>query len=139
MIKILQEWLNLNLTKDLTVVEDETFYYNIILDEVSFAKNIPLSHDKEFVDFYNSLGLIYDCGPFLMSFLHEVGHYFTLEDEELDEYWEDYLNNANTLQLTAYYNHPIEKAATIWAVEYINKNIDKIKSLENKLNERIDK
>ena len=135
MIKILNDWVHQYITEELTVVPAEDFYYEAETETIGFATSIYQEHDKDFVDLAFSLGLKYDVNAFLLSFLHEIGHFFTVEDESLDPYWEDYLANKDTWQHTKYYEHPVEKIATEWAITYINYNIEALKKLNESLKE----
>lgn len=135
MIKILNDWVHQYITEELTVVPAEDFYYEAETETIGFATSIYQEHDKEFMDLAVSLGLKYDVNVFLLSFLHEIGHYFTLEDDSLDPYWLDYIENRNTWQPVKYYEHPVEKIATEWAINYINYNIENLKKLNNLLKE----
>lgn len=129
MIQILDKWVKENIDEGLIVVADDHFYYDLIANKIGFAFNIDSHHDKDFVDFAYSLGLNYTCDAFILSFFHEVGHFFTVENEELDPYWPEYIAHANEWQPIKYYQYPVEKIATQWAVDYINNNIEVIKSL----------
>ncbi len=64
---------------------------------------------------------------FAMSILHELGHHYTV-DLFSDEQWEEEATESSLLGLTgaerhqAYFNLPIERAATEWAVMVYKEN-----------------
>lgn len=64
---------------------------------------------------------------FALSILHELGHHYTV-DLFSDEQWEEEATESSLLGLTgsarhqAYFNLPIEKAATEWAVMVYREN-----------------
>ena len=64
---------------------------------------------------------------FAMSILHELGHHYTV-DLFSDEQWEEEATESSLLGLTgaerhqAYFNLPIERAATEWAVMVYREN-----------------
>lgn len=79
---------------------------------------------------------------FLISFLHELGHHYTLDELSEDEVNESLdtkrrINNEYTdgridLQ-EEYFNLPDEAIATNWAIEYIRNNRKKIDEFWSKL------
>lgn len=79
---------------------------------------------------------------FLISFLHELGHHYTLDELSEDEVNESLdtkrrINNEYTdgridLQ-EEYFNLPDEVVATNWAIEYIRNNRKKIDEFWSKL------
>lgn len=68
---------------------------------------------------------------FLVSLLHEVGHYYTIDDFEEDELLNDELIKdelSNDQQITEeernfkYFSLPVEYAATEWAINFLKDN-----------------
>jgi hypothetical protein len=70
--------------------------------------------------------------PFSMvvfSFLHEIGHYYTMDnftDKEIKQYLKFSKNlsekDVTEKTLIQYFDYPFERAATCWAVKYYKKN-----------------
>lgn len=76
---------------------------------------------------------------FAMSVLHELGHHYTVDyfnDDEWAEQASEKLLNLLTgsARYQAYYNQPIEKAATMWAVEVFNENKKVMRAWNHRLN-----
>ena len=79
---------------------------------------------------------------FLISFLHELGHHYTLDElseEEVNESLDtkrrinnEYTDGRIDLQ-EEYFNLPDEAVATNWAIEYIRNNRKKIDEFWSKL------
>lgn len=73
-----------------------------------------------------------------MSILHELGHHYTV-DLFSDEEWclqatEECLGDlTGTERCQAYYNLPIEKIATNWAVEVYNTNSEAMRAWNHRL------
>ena len=130
-VEFLDSWVKESFSEDLSVVEADDFYYMPETDEIGFSKYVYQEHDDKFLKFAQELGLEYDVDVFLLSLLHEVGHYFTIEDEELDAYWKIRLDKGAPTNVDEYYRDPIEAAATKWAVDYINDNFNEIEKLTN--------
>ena len=84
---------------------------------------------KRVLEYAKELGLCYNPGPWVLAFFHEVGHSETLLDDSLDEFWEAYFDRQDIMTISDYVRHPIESAATEWAVNYINENIEEVKQM----------
>lgn len=128
-VEFLDSWVKKEFSEDLSIVEADDFYYMPETDEIGFSKYVYEEHDAKFLEFAQELGLEYDVDVFLLSLLHEVGHFFTIEDEELDIFWKARLDNGAPTDVDEYYRDPIEAAATKWAVDYINNNFNEIEKL----------
>ena len=128
MLSVLQKWLNDHDCEELKVEYDTEFEYRILEDIITITPNISYDYD-EFMRFALSRGLELNPGPWVIAFFHEVGHAKTLLEDWVDEWIEDYFETRDSLQLAAYMEHPIELAATDWAVDYINNNQEEIKQL----------
>lgn len=80
----------------------------------------------------------------LMTLLHEIGHFYTL-DEYYEETSEDILNEENSLRIRfmfdsgsdlmidQYFDMGSEWVATEWAIDWIRKNPEKAKEMEERL------
>jgi len=114
----------------------DDFYYFYDSSTVTFAFVTTEWIDKQFVKFYETLGLNVKCDTFLLSLFHEIGHHHTIEEVEEEDYiysqdvkdWIDEQEASEEL-LDMYFNLPDEKIATQWAVDYINTHIDEVYNL----------
>lgn len=137
----LTEWLT-ERGYELEVHEcDDEFFYCEPLSFIAVAttgKDI----DAHFLRFVRELGCTLDfSNAFIPEFLHEVGHDNVNGDFDDDE-WEEYREWEHTFvgrdmstyeaQLE-YLNHPIERAATQWAVDYINSHEEEIAAMADRL------
>jgi hypothetical protein len=91
-----------------------------VIDEIEFEGNKFLEkYLYEEFDLY-----IQQEKMFIFSILHEVGHYFTFDMNNFDDYCK-MLNNIQDEDYLSYRKIPEEYKADKWAVEFIknNKNI----------------
>lgn len=131
------------LTSDFCYFSDSNIIgYSFLVEEVN---------DALFMNVINSLSPIVSCDIFLWSFLHELGHHQTIEDfsiKELKKYYKTKaklskrLSKAKTdlqkLELKKqYFVLPDEYAATAWAVNFVNANLNKVQALWTKLQPEI--
>ena len=138
---ILDTWLKDN-GFDLTTRFEQDFGYYHNENVIAFGLLTTEKNDECFSNFVSDLGG-YDGLGFLYSFFHELGHHETYDDisdrdyeygrmvkayladkEELDEY-----------DLYTYFNLPIERAATEWAIAYINDHTPETFGLMDKVRE----
>ena len=136
----LNNWLKEN-KFDCRAEFDDEFLYDLENGNIHYSLVVPKSHDiyyLKLVKFYAPE--IEECDNFILSFFHELGHNQTemdFSDIEFDAYGEflqkiDEKFNSENSETTEwdylkYYMHPIEIAATEWAVQYILGNPRKIK------------
>ena len=113
------------------IADDELFYSMFVYEDT----------DRDWKDWLrDTYGNRYDekFSTFVLSFLHEVGHYFTIDDFD-DE--EQFANKSDltidldcdsdelqTEKRRAYWELPVEKAATDWAIDFYN---DRKNQMEN--------
>ena len=76
------------------VAKMKTDFYSYPTErKVFFSPFIPsVETDNAFMDNAYKMGLNYDCGNFIISLLHEIGHcetWFLLTDEEKDFYYDE--------------------------------------------------
>ena len=102
--------------------ESELIQYTIFLHQDS---------DIYFSDFIKKEFNFSVSDIFLVSLLHEVGHYYTIDDFEEDELLNDELikdDLSNDQQITEkernfrYFSLPVEYAATEWAINFLKDN-----------------
>lgn len=117
---------------------DEQFDMNN--NTITWAEYKATATNKRF--FENALSLTdeINASPFTLIVLHEIGHYFTLDDFD-DEYFNEMTAYEMILSETAtrkecelfHFQLPYEEAATKWAIDFIKENQDIIKELEKKI------
>jgi hypothetical protein len=140
---LLDNWLKEN-GFDLTTRFEQDFGYYHNENVVAFGLLTTEKTENCFTTFVEDLGGYRELG-FINSFFHEVGHHETYDDisdrdyeygrmvkayladkEELDEY-----------DLYTYFNLPIERTATEWAVAYINDHTPEVYDLMDKVRDII--
>ena len=138
----------------LTAFQGEEFSYSPITNSVFFAYEALEDSALYFMNHFQSMAPDIECDFFLASLLHEVGHHFTLNNfssKEISDYYDDtesiraYLEDEDGDKETgnyAYFDLPVEKAATQWAIDYIRNNVEKIadfwsKFLEARVQEEV--
>lgn len=105
--------------------KEEIITYSLVVSE---------RMDNLFLDFARKNGLKIDCGIFLLSFFHELGHYETMDEltdaeETRCERVKAKLDSNKDIDCYKYFSLLDEWLATSWAIDYINNNIDTIKQL----------
>lgn len=112
---------------------------NIIIIEKEYDASI----DEYFLSHLRGLGLKKEVNAIILSILHELGHYATVDtftefEWKIDSLRKETLCFANEDDSPAeimrkYYETPTEKAAQMWAVKTVNEHPDFIKDLEKVL------
>jgi len=138
----------------LTAFQGDEFSYSPITNTVFFAYEALEDSALYFMNHFQSVAPDIECDFFLASLLHEVGHHFTLDNfspKEISDYYDDveniraYMEDKDGDKETAdyaYFDLPVEKAATQWAIDYIRNNVEKIadfwsKFLEARVQEEV--
>ena len=134
--KELSLWFNAHGITNLEFVEGEDFCYYHNQHVVQWGMFETPRLDANFRQFFHEYGLKDDnIHIFMLSLLHEVGHYMTLHyfsDEEINK---DTVAKENRLSDRTidtdywYWELPIEFDANMWAINFINKNPDWMISL----------
>lgn len=119
---------------DINVVCSSDFYYDFEKNELGWSFLANERQDETFTEFFEKVLNCQTCNTFIYSLFHEVGHKMTYESfsgmewllyrlkvDDLDE-----VEDARERDFM-YYNLPIERAASEWAVEYISNHIYEIK------------
>lgn len=103
---------------------DNEFYWGCSSDTISYCFVHSETFIEDFTYVCNDIGLEYDIDIFWLSFFHELGHSMTYHLVDDDEAWEaDFLSGMD------YYYCNREYYATEWAVNYINRNVEKVQEL----------
>ena len=118
---------------------ESLIHYTLVISE---------RQNTHFMDNFNKLAPDINCDVFLASFLHELGHHETLHmfDDADEAYCRDYkemlhsrlineipIGEAEAEIYRQYFNLPDEYEATMWAIEYMRENADKVKELWEKI------
>lgn len=141
--RILNRWLKAHgYTIRVFASTEFAWYWNE--DKISYVPFEEEEIDTRFMAFAKSLGLRVDCGSFIVSFFHELGHYETEDDldylqEQYCEDVKDTLDKDSVKDLMVYFNLDDEKMATQWAVDFINENVDDVGELAIELSKAFTK
>ena len=117
---------------------DTDFAYYTNKNLITYAFFTPEKNSKSFLKFCENLFPNIHADIFLWSFMHELAHHETeddIEDEEWEEYEEKITHNISDEE---YYNLIPERAATVWAGEYIQSHVDEVAELWNELQPAIE-
>lgn len=127
------------------------FAYWIGEDRITYNVLLPETATDYFMDNFNRLAPDIDCDPFLASILHELGHAETLEYmEEVEELYCYKMKHQIEIECQGdcseekikelhqrYFDLPDEHEATMWAIEYIRNNYEKMAKFWDNLREAI--
>ena len=109
------------------------FAYYTDDSSITYALLVRDESEEAFQKFVEKLFPNIHAPIFLWSILHELGHHET-EDEFEDDEWEDYMAlTSMDISNEVYFELDIERAATVWAGEYIQSHVDEVAELWNKL------
>lgn len=142
---ILDNWLKEN-GFDLTTRFEQDFGYYHNENVIAFGLLTTEKTENCFTTFVEDLDGYRDLG-FFNSFFHELGHHETYEDISDRDYEYGRMVKAyladkeelNDYDLYTYFNLPIERAATEWAVAYINDHTPEVIELNRKICDIVDK
>ena len=136
---------------DITAELGTDFAYWYASGKITYSLVLPEGQDY-FMNNFNRLAPDIKCDPFLASFLHEVGHNETLDwIEEAEEAYCDIMKKGLEKKLDKcigdpkkkeelhqiYFDLPDEYEATMWAIEYMRENAEKVAEFWNKLQSAI--
>lgn len=119
----------------------ERFYYKTN-GEIQYTAYRAKGDDDLIEWIYDNYGITIEPYLFMFSLLHEVGHHMTVgnfSEEDLAtemvlrEHFIPNLKNPNDL----YFELPTEKAATMWALNYLNENFDECWDFQAKIFEKM--
>lgn len=113
-------------------------------NKIVIARKYDKSVDKYFLSYLKSIGLKNEYNIIMLSILHELGHFYTVDNFSYDEWITDaaykitgaFCENENATEeeyYFLYWNCVTEKVANEWVVNFCNdeNNKDKIAELEN--------
>ena len=141
--KIINDFL-LNNNFDCSAKFGSDFAYWYENSEIEYSLLVSERLDNMFKEFAESIGLKINCGNFLLSFFHELGHHNTLDFLDDDLYKESQLIKSNLNSeidedCKKYFELYDEIEATKWAIGYINNNEEKIKKFAIDIQENLSK
>lgn len=147
-IEIITEVLNDFLAEfELTATPSADFYYAWEDNQIGYALAVSEFADTCYQNYVRELCPQLKCDTFLLSFLHEVGHHHTIDDFSDEEYKiqqmeKNYINlrlksptltEQRKIELyNEYFELAIEKVATVWAINFIISNEDKVRKFWEK-------
>ena len=146
-MKILNDWLHKNCFKtrvDRIVKVADYFGWHPFSDIIACSIYYTEEEEIRWKNLMEECEVLFEIPTFVSSFLHEVGHsitYFTFDEETRDKCDDikDAINEEPEIFIedthNIYYHLPTEIAATKWAVNFINENIDKVSELVYALKE----
>lgn len=121
-------------TTEFCMGADDVLYFSLFEDEMTnniWYQWLKATYGKRFRDSFSLL---------VLTFLHEVGHFYTIEDfdDEYEETARAKVSLAVDLDVDtfeeiveknfAYWELPIEKAATDWAIDFYNDHEEELKN-----------
>ena len=117
------------------IIESDFCYYNITNEIIAMNIDDARNYAEEFIEFAAQINPIArEIDIVLLSLLHEFGHhetyYLLTEEEEVEEKFMRMLYQGIGQDVAGYFNLPSERMATEWALDFAEKNIDKIKELD---------
>lgn len=135
--KAMNEYISMELDSD--------FWYNCITEEIHFSIIISERSDRCFKEFFHKrygIELKTSVELFVMSVLHEIGHYYTYDDisDDIFNYCKDEeeriqkeLEENDTDEIySRYFYLPDELVANDWAAEWYKSHPKKFKKLTDK-------
>lgn len=129
----LQEFLDRN-EFDCDCSLGNNFSYLFERSLITYSLVVADSQGESFLAFCEKLFPNIHADVFLWSFLHELGHHETLDDFDNNVHRAYYYRIKNyKLSSEEYYNLTIEKAATVWAGEFMQNNPEEVQRLWNNI------
>lgn len=116
-------------------------------DEVIFCGNLADNCEDKFTAFARSKGLYRSADIRTIAFLHELGHYNTMDgltkkQELISLLGKKLINGTPTpnefianIKYFIYYRLPVERVATEWAIDYANNNPADLATLDSFMRE----
>lgn len=120
-------------------VLDDVVYYSLMQDEMT-DRIWALWLAQTYGDRYQA-----NFSTFVLSFLHEIGHFYTIDDfddeeEEIEQKKSLLIVNYDTdtdaeiaQKNFDYWELPVEKAATDWAINFYNNHIPEMRNFYTKM------
>ena len=128
---------------ELTFRVSEEFAYFYDKDVVNYSLTTLGKQDLYFKKFFYKLdNRIKDIDIFMLSILHEVGHSQTLNNiddvlYEQEQRVKETLDGSKKADNYIYFGLPSEMAATLWAIDFIIENSEKLSVLWTELQNHI--
>lgn len=120
------------------------FGYVDYTNTIYYALVLPERHSIMFYNYAMGKGLKIDCGCFIVSLFHEIGHHKTIDvwkKDDLEEFdmIKKIINSDSDIEAKKYFSVPDENLATEWAVDYINNHSDIVEDLIERIQPLVDK
>lgn len=110
------------------------FYYDFEKDEIGWSFMCPEQQDKTFTFFFEEILKCPKVSALVYSIYHELGHKMTLTEQDKEDW--DYIQVETDDMISeiddpyakdfAYYDLPLEREASEWAVNYIRAHYEEI-------------
>lgn len=146
--RTLSIWFAKHGITNLHFVEGEEFCYYPEEKAVQWGMLLNDEQENMFAQFMYEYGLKREVSPFIISLLHEVGHYMTLHQFNEADINLDYAakqvkaDATNGIDITTnywYWELPTEFAANMWAIEWIENHPVELQELHNLCEEHCDR
>lgn len=132
----LKNWLDKNGFGEIEVFDDDEFLFDIATNEIHFGV-VSTSEGIWFAQFAYEYGMKHDnIVPEVLAFLHEIGHYKTIKCFDNTDLENDTaakfvlgMNGYSQDTMVAYWELPMEFAANVWAIDFVNNNIDAVEEI----------
>lgn len=120
---------------DVNIVCSSDFYYDDESNEIGWSFLSNERQDRTFCDFFENTLHCPICNTFIYSIFHEFGHKMTYNSFSGVD-WMVYRLQVDDIECISedkeereyiYYNLPIERAASEWAVNFITEHLEEIK------------
>ena len=120
----LEIWLAHQGIPNINVREGSDYCYFYETHKLQWGMIVNPKMDADFGQFFYEYGvnnLKFDNVDIqVISFLHEVGHVMTIENFSEEEMLIDTMDKENLRDNFAYWSLPVELAANVWAINWIN-------------------
>lgn len=127
LLEVFNTWLDANGFATRVDI-DEDFGYFTKTDEIVISFVNVAEADAAWRHWTDSLGFPPELDVFWTSFLHELGHAETTYLFNRAD-WELYRNSIGLVTIQEYFELPIERAATEWALRFVQERTEDVAAL----------
>ena len=131
--KTLEIWLAHQGIPNITVNEGADYCYFYETHKLQWGMIANPKMESDFGQFFYEYGvnsLQFDpIDIHVISFLHEVGHVLTINNFSEEEMLIYAIEKENLKDIFTYWNLPVELAANVWAINWINAHVSEYKAL----------
>ena len=131
--KQLEIWLAHQGISNINVGEGSDFCYFYEKHKIQWGMISTPKIEADFGQYFYEYGVqgvnLDPIDILVISFLHEVGHVMTLGNFSEEEMLIDAMDKENLTDNFAYWDQPVELAANVWAINWINSHVGEYKVL----------